>query len=198
MPLSHLPASLGAPQRIGDRLVFLFRLRAQMASSQGQQPASAGPSKRPAGASTFIFPRRVALHTAHSMPPLRYFERDAVLAAYQLVANCEGQSAVSTLATSLSDGSLAFQLQRQAETARAAIVVEGDYPDLFRTQPRRGSWLADMLVRLLRLIGPIISKQSGHLLRSDREVLAIGHFRSRVGGDNIFTAMGKAALPCLR
>jgi hypothetical protein len=30
----------------------------------------------------------------------------------------------------------------------AAIVVEGDYPDLFRTQPGRGSWLADMLGRL--------------------------------------------------
>jgi hypothetical protein len=27
-------------------------------------------------------------------------------------------------------------------------VVEGDYPDLFRTQPGRGSWLADMLGRL--------------------------------------------------
>ena len=25
---------------------------------------------------------------------------------------------------------------------------EGDYPDLFRTQPGRGSWLADMLGRL--------------------------------------------------
>jgi hypothetical protein len=32
--------------------------------------------------------------------------------------------------------------------ARAAIVVEGGYPDLFRTQPGRGSWLADMLARL--------------------------------------------------
>ena len=52
------------------------------------------------------------------------------------------------LATSLSDGSLAFQLQRLAELPRAAIVVEGDYPDLFRTQPGRGSWLADMLGRL--------------------------------------------------
>jgi hypothetical protein len=27
-------------------------------------------------------------------------------------------------------------------------VVEGDYADLFRTQPGRGSWLADMLGRL--------------------------------------------------
>jgi hypothetical protein len=55
---------------------------------------------------------------------------------------------LENLATSLSDGGLAFQLQRLAEVARAAIVVEGDYPDLFRTQPVRGSWLADMLGRL--------------------------------------------------
>jgi hypothetical protein len=46
-------------------------------------------------------------------------------------------------------GILSFQLPRLAEAGRAAaIVVEGDDPDLFRTQPRRGSWLADMLGRL--------------------------------------------------
>jgi len=39
-------------------------------------------------------------------------------------------------------------LQRLAELPRAAVVVEGDYPDLFRTQPGRRSWLADMLGRL--------------------------------------------------
>lgn len=49
---------------------------------------------------------------------------------------------LENLASSLSDGGLAFQMQRLAEVARAAIVVEGDYPDLFRTQPGRGSWLA--------------------------------------------------------
>ena len=52
---------------------------------------------------------------------------------------------LENLATSLSDGGLAFQMQRLAAVARAAIVVEGDYPDLFRTQPGRGSWLADMI-----------------------------------------------------
>jgi len=55
---------------------------------------------------------------------------------------------LENLATSLSDGTLVFQLQRLAEAGRSAIVVEGDYPDLFRTQPGRGSWLADMLGRL--------------------------------------------------
>ncbi|MDQ6883584.1 MAG: hypothetical protein M3077_04995 [Candidatus Dormibacteraeota bacterium] len=55
---------------------------------------------------------------------------------------------LANLATSLSDGTLAFQMQRLAEVGRCAIVVEGDYPDLFRTQLGRGSWLADMLGRL--------------------------------------------------
>lgn len=55
-------------------------------------------------------------------------EGDAVVAAIE-------RKTLENLATSLSDGSLAFQLQRLAELHRAAIVVEGDYPDLFRTQP---------------------------------------------------------------
>ena len=56
---------------------------------------------------------------------------------------------LENLATSLSDGTLAFQLQRLAEAGRAAaIVVEGDYLHLFRTQPGRGSWLTDILGRL--------------------------------------------------
>ncbi len=56
---------------------------------------------------------------------------------------------LANLATSLSDGTLAFQMQRLAEVGRCAIVVEGDYPHPFRTQPGRGSWLADMLGRLM-------------------------------------------------
>src|SRR5439155_1163294 len=55
---------------------------------------------------------------------------------------------LENLATSLSDGTLSFQMQRLAEIRRAAVVVEGDYPDLFRIQPGCGSWLADMLGRL--------------------------------------------------
>jgi ERCC4-type nuclease len=55
---------------------------------------------------------------------------------------------LANLATSLSDGTLAFQMQRLATVGRCAVVVEGDYPDLFRTQPGRGTWLADMLGRL--------------------------------------------------
>ncbi len=69
------------------------------------------------------------------------------LAGNEVVAVVERKT-LENLATSLSDGSLAFQLQRLAEARRAAVVVEGDYPDLFRTQPGRGSWLADVLGRL--------------------------------------------------
>src|SRR6266508_103114 len=71
----------------------------------------------------------------------------AAIVGEAVVAAIERKT-LENLATSLSDGSLAFQLQRLAELPKAAIVVEGDYPDLFRTQPGRGSWLADMLGRL--------------------------------------------------
>jgi ERCC4 domain len=69
------------------------------------------------------------------------------MAGSQIVAVVERKT-LENLATSLSDGSLAFQLQRLAEAPRAAVVVEGDYPNLFRKQPGRGSWLADVLGRL--------------------------------------------------
>ncbi len=55
---------------------------------------------------------------------------------------------LENLATSLSDGTLAFQLQRLAEVGPSAVVVEGGYPALFRTLSSRGSWLAEMLGRL--------------------------------------------------
>ncbi len=71
----------------------------------------------------------------------------AALAGGQVGAVVERKT-LENLATSLSDGSLAFQMQRLAEVGRSAVVVEGDYPDLFRTQPGRGSWLGDMLGRL--------------------------------------------------
>ncbi len=66
---------------------------------------------------------------------------DAVVAVVE-------RKTLANLATSLSDGSLAFQMQRLAEAGRSAIVVEGEYVELFRTQLGRGSWLGDMLGRL--------------------------------------------------
>jgi ERCC4-type nuclease len=71
----------------------------------------------------------------------------AAIAEDAVVAVVERKT-LANLATSLSDGSLAFQMQRLAEVGRAAVVVEGEYPELFRTQPGRGSWLGDMLGRL--------------------------------------------------
>lgn len=57
---------------------------------------------------------------------------------------------LENLSTSLSDGTLAFQMQRLAEQdARAAVVVEADYPDLFRLHAGRASWLADVMARLV-------------------------------------------------
>lgn len=70
-----------------------------------------------------------------------------VVLAENVIAVVERKT-LENLATSLSDGTLNFQLQRLAEVGRSAVVVEGDYPDLFRTQPGRGAWLADMLGRL--------------------------------------------------
>lgn len=50
--------------------------------------------------------------------------------------------------TCLSDGSLAFQMQRLGEVPLAAIVVEGRYSELFRLRHVDPGWIADVLSRL--------------------------------------------------
>ncbi|MGI8775130.1 MAG: ERCC4 domain-containing protein [Actinomycetota bacterium] len=50
--------------------------------------------------------------------------------------------------TCLSDGSLAFQMQRMSEMPLSAVVVEGRYSELFRLQHVDPSWIADVLARL--------------------------------------------------
>jgi ERCC4-type nuclease len=52
------------------------------------------------------------------------------------------------LATALSNGTLAFQLQRLAELPLAAIVVEARYAALYKLEHVDGSWLVDQLARL--------------------------------------------------
>ncbi|HCO03419.1 MAG TPA: hypothetical protein DIT48_08695, partial [Actinobacteria bacterium] len=52
------------------------------------------------------------------------------------------------LAACLSDGTLAFQMQRLAELSHAAVVVEGRYPALLSLPHVPGGWLADVLARL--------------------------------------------------
>jgi len=65
----------------------------------------------------------------------------------RLLASAERKT-LENLASSLSDGTLAFQLQRLSEVPSACVLVEANYPDLFRLHASRASWLADMLARL--------------------------------------------------
>ncbi len=71
----------------------------------------------------------------------------AVVAEGDPVASVERKT-LENLAASLSDGTLAFQLQRLAEIPSAAVVVEGRYSALFKLEHVSGAWLADMLARL--------------------------------------------------
>jgi ERCC4-type nuclease len=64
-----------------------------------------------------------------------------------LVAAVERKS-LDNLASTLSDGTLAFQLQRLAELPLAALVIEARYTALFKLQHVNGNWLADQLARL--------------------------------------------------
>jgi len=52
------------------------------------------------------------------------------------------------LVASLSDGTLAFQMQRLSEVARAAVVVEGRYSALFKLEHVPSAFIADGLARL--------------------------------------------------
>ena len=65
----------------------------------------------------------------------------------RLLAAVERKS-LDNLAATLSDGALAFQLQRLAELPLAAIVVEARYSALFKLEHVNGNWLADQLARL--------------------------------------------------
>ncbi len=65
----------------------------------------------------------------------------------ELVATVERKT-MDNLATSLSDGSLAFQMARLAEVPLAAVAVEGRYSALLTHAHAPAGWLADQLVRL--------------------------------------------------
>jgi hypothetical protein len=65
----------------------------------------------------------------------------------RLVAAVERKT-LENLTSSLSDGTLTFQLQRLTALSSAAVVVEAHYADLFRQPGGRASWLADVIARL--------------------------------------------------
>ncbi|TME53470.1 MAG: hypothetical protein E6I60_08915, partial [Chloroflexi bacterium] len=122
-------------------------------TAQAANPGARIPRGRAAGALTIAIDTREKYGWKFAGRPLAIERRalpagDDVAIVDEAVVAVVERKTLENLATSLSDGGLAFQMQRLAEVARAAIVVEGDYPDLFRTQPGRGSWLADMLGRL--------------------------------------------------
>lgn len=71
----------------------------------------------------------------------------AVMVDGQLVAAVERKT-LENFTASLSDGTLAFQMQKLAEVLVAAIVVEGRYSDLFKLEHVNGGWIADVLSRL--------------------------------------------------
>jgi ERCC4-type nuclease len=64
-----------------------------------------------------------------------------------LLAAVERKS-LDNLAATLSDGTLAFQMQRLTELPLAAVVVEAGYAALFKLEHVNGNWLADQLARL--------------------------------------------------
>jgi hypothetical protein len=64
-----------------------------------------------------------------------------------IIAAVERKS-LENLASTLSDGTLAFQLQRLSELPLAAIVIEARYSALFTLEHVNGTWLADQLARL--------------------------------------------------
>lgn len=68
-------------------------------------------------------------------------------ASGELLASVERKT-LENLASSLSDGTLAFQLARLAELPLAAVAVEGRYSALLDSKHAPPGWLADQLVRL--------------------------------------------------
>lgn len=120
---------------------------------QAANPGARVPRGRSAGPLTIVVDSREKYGWKFAGRPVTLERRalaggDYAVLVDDRVAAAVERKTLENLATSLSDGTLMFQMQRLTEAGRGAVVVEGDYPDLFRTQPGRGSWLADVLGRL--------------------------------------------------
>jgi len=72
----------------------------------------------------------------------------AVRASDGSVLAADERKRLANLAATLSDGTLAFQMQRLSELPLAAVVVEARYSALFKLEHVNGNWLADQLARL--------------------------------------------------
>jgi ERCC4 domain len=122
-------------------------------TAQSANPGARVPRGRAAGPLTIAVDTREKYGWKFASQPVALQRRALTAGDYgamvgEAVVAVIERKTLDNLASSLSDGSLAFQMQRLAEVGRAAVVVEADYPDLFRSQAGRGSWLADMLGRL--------------------------------------------------
>jgi hypothetical protein len=71
----------------------------------------------------------------------------AILADGDILATVERKT-LENFASSLSDGTIAFQMQRLCEAPRAAVVVEARYSALFKLDHVPAGWIADVLARL--------------------------------------------------
>lgn len=71
----------------------------------------------------------------------------AVKSGERIIAAVERKS-MENFSTSLSDGTMSFQMQRLAAFPLSAIVVEGRYSALFKLEHVTGTWLVDVLARL--------------------------------------------------
>src|SRR5712691_10378306 len=106
-------------------------------TAQAANPGARIPRGRSVGAMTVAIDTREKYGWRFAGRSVTLLRRPLPAGDYAAVNGAEvlavvERKALDNLATLLSDGSRVFQLQRLAETARAAIVVEGDYPDLFR------------------------------------------------------------------
>ncbi len=147
---SILARSSSSPPRVGGRPAVWWQTQKTV---QAANPGARVPRGRAPGRLSIAVDTREKYGWRFAGRPVELERR--LLPAGDYAAMADGtilgvveRKTLANLATSLSDGSLVFQLQRLGEASRAAIVVEASYPDLFRTQPGRGSWLADMLGRL--------------------------------------------------
>jgi hypothetical protein len=120
---------------------------------------ASNPGGRVPRARSRVGPLEIAVDTRERYP-YRFAGRDVTTSRVALPAGdyailadgdpiaCVERKTLDNLATSLSDGTLAFQVQRLAELPSAAIVIEGRYSGLLNHEHAPGAWLADVLSRL--------------------------------------------------